>query len=624
MRNTQDLLLVYCPKIEGEELCLFQIMIFSDLDEILLDKNIFFYSKVDKNDIIKYKLQIKKGDSNFKYCEIWINEDNLEFNSMQELNPNAVITKIEGGESNCYKYKFDRRYFNVKKEGIDINFSIKAYMGIYFSILNFVYDIFESGKIINFDSFVFPYEINIALDDTSDYNNDLLFNFYLNDVNNNNINETNIIIDNILVGAVIVNQSLYEELEEKKDSNIFINNTSFNTIIQKFDKSTRSVMIKIKNKIILEGEYEPKYLHVFFYVNNLNNSILLNKEFFGKMFVIEKENNNMQIPEVDTFISDQIIIDNQEVINLYNINKKIYGIIEVKFSSNYPINDKFFFYFLKYEKNAIIDLNYCKKNYLNYTDEKIGNMHIFTLGEIKTDNIILAVVSKIKKGEIDLQKINYIFKYKIYENSEYLFRPIYDINEYYNIIEEEDKIIFEFNSIKKKLDANYPKNEIYIRKINKQNIFKNESFDTFAIIESDYELIKGEKKEENNKIIISVNKTEFNKEDIYSIIYDIFEENEKFVISKFGKIEKNHPVDNNNNDLEKYNQKVELLLKIFVPLGILAIAGLFILIVCCFKKPIKYNIKELNEDIPLIKEDDKINKENKKENELFDNIFCIY
>ena len=250
-----------------------------------------------------------------------------------------------------------------------------------------------------FDSFVFPYEINIALDDTSDYNNDLLFNFYLNDINNN-INETNIIIDNILVGAVIVNQSLYEELEEKKDSNIFINNTSFNTIIQKFDKSTRSVMIKIKNKIILEGEYEPKYLHVFFNVNNLNNNTLLNKEFFGKMFVIEKENYNMQIPEVDTFISDQIIIDNQEVINLYNINKKINGIIEVKFSSNYPINDKFFFYFLKYEKNAIIDLNYCKKNYLNYTDEKIGNMHIFTLGEIKTDNIILAVVSKIKKGKL--------------------------------------------------------------------------------------------------------------------------------------------------------------------------------------------------------------------------------
>ena len=61
MRNTQDLLLVHCPKIEGEELCLFQIMIFSDLDEILLDKNIFFYSKVDKNDIIKYNLQIKKG-----------------------------------------------------------------------------------------------------------------------------------------------------------------------------------------------------------------------------------------------------------------------------------------------------------------------------------------------------------------------------------------------------------------------------------------------------------------------------------------------------------------------------------------------------------------------------------
>ena len=129
--------------------------------------------------------------------------------------------------------------------------------------------------------------------------------------------------------------------------------------------------------------------------------------------------------------------------------------------------------------------------------------------------------------------------------------------------------------------------------------------DTFAIIETKYELIQGTKKEDNDKINITLkkNKNETTEGIKYSIIYDMFEENEKFVISKLGKKERIYK--DNDDELRRYRERVELLLKIFVPLGIIFIVGLFVLIIYCLRKKreepnIENDNFDKNENIGLI------------------------
>ena len=570
----QNLLLVFCPE-NTKDFCQFQILIFSDLDEIVLEKNDIFYGVSQKSDNFNFKLTIKQYDNNFKYCDFCINvtNDDINFDTLDDFN-NATITEIKKENKKCYRYQVDKGFNDINKNDIEIIFNIKANKDINFVLTNEVFSIYEIDQIINLNNFIFPYELNIKLDNASNYNTDLLLNIYLSDKYNQDMN---IILDNIQIGVIIVNQSLLDELEGKNNKEIFNNN---NSLIGKLDKGTRSAVLNINKEFItkqIKDKSQSWYLYLLFYENNLKN--IINQEFLSKIFVLRKENTSPYFLDQNTYLTDEINIDNNDIINLYHLNIEQNDILELKFSSNYPLNDKFFLYFLSYDKNAIIDLDYCKKNALTYEQNQNGEMYTLILRQLSKNNIneiTFVVVSQIKKGEIGLNKINYLFKYNSYENSEYNDQLKYDFNETYDIIEKNDKIIFSFNAIKKKSEINYPKSEVYIRKINKNKAILNESFDTFAKIESEYDLIKGVKTEENGKINMAINKNDYTDGVKYSIILDIFEENEKFVISKKkGKDDKN----------EGYNNKtIGLLLKILISVGVVVVVIIIVLTIVFIKK----------------------------------------
>jgi cytoskeletal protein RodZ len=128
-----------------------------------------------------------------------------------------------------------------------------------------------------------------------------------------------------------------------------------------------------------------------------------------------------------------------------------------------------------------------------------------------------------------------MFKYELYKSKdEYNNKPKYDFNQNYTLTEENNKHVFEFDPIKKS-GANLNNSEIFIRKVTLENKIANETFDTYAKIESKYEIIKGDKTDKDGKIRITTNKiTEPNC--TFSILIDIPDENEKFVI--FNLVEK--------------------------------------------------------------------------------------
>ena len=139
--------------------------------------------------------------------------------------------------------------------------------------------------------------------------------------------------------------------------------------------------------------------------------------------------------------------------------------------------------------------------------------------------------------------------------------------------------IFEFDSITKngiKLD-----NEIYIRKILKNKLLKDESISTFAKIESEYEILKGNKNESNGKIQITIPKINANNY-TFSILVDIPDENEKYVISnKVDKIKPTPPDETDKPD----EPDISLILKIVIPIaGVILIVGIVLIIVLCIKK----------------------------------------
>lgn len=596
----QNLLLVYCPKSENN-FCQFSLQIFSDLDEIILEKNKNFYGIATKDDNYQFKLTIKQFDENFKHCEFCINatNDDLFFDTLNDLN-NATIKEIIKNNRKCYRYQVDKIYNDLQKKDIEIIFNIKANKDINFILTNEVVQNFEMGKIKYINNFNFPYELDLELGNITNFDKDLLFNIYLN-----NQNDENVILDNIQIGAIIINQSLLNEIEEKNNIDIFNNNPN-KALIQKLDKGTRSALININKNFInkgLGGGSESYFLHFLFYENNSKN--IINQEFSAKIFTLAKKNNQYDL-EQNTFLSDVINLDNKDVINLYHLNAEKNKKLEIKFSSNYPINNFFSIYFLPYDQKANIDLDYCKNNALNYNKSQNGEMYTFTLNEMDNiESITLAVVSTLKKEETNLQKLNYIFKYNIYDKSEYDVQTQYDYNDKYNITEAKDKITFQISAIKKKSEKNYPKSEVNIRKIDINKSIKNESFDTFAIIESDYDLIKGTKSESNDKINIKIDKSDYVDGLAYSIIVDIFDENEKFVISKLDKKEKDQE---NNPEGDGDNDKTELLLKILIPVGIVLIVGIIILIIVCLKKSSGGELKEsimktsFQDDAGLIKD----------------------
>ena len=151
----------------------------------------------------------------------------------------------------------------------------------------------------------------------------------------------------------------------------------------------------------------------------------------------------------------------------------------------------------------------------------------------------------------------------------------------------EKNSIFEFDSIKK--NTNQLNTEIYIRKILKDNLLANESISTFAKIESKYEIIRGNKNETNGKIRITIPKIS-TENYIFSILVDVPDENEKFVISNiFVDDTKPTPIDSDTTDNRGTGNKDEqsnesdgdnsLILKIVIPIvSVILVIGIVFLI----------------------------------------------
>ena len=527
--NSQNLLYVYCPENNEDDYCQFEILTYSDLEEIIINENEEFNAVMKQDEKLMFKMVFKKGHDDIENFDICLNatDDDVSFDTLEDIN-NAVVTRSLRQGINCYTYKPDKQVHNLAQNDMEIIFNIIAKKDVQFKLINKMEYLNpqEIGKIIKIDDLFFPYSIHYLINNTE---SDFIFNLYLNSKNQD------LKFDNIRIGAILLNMiDLTKILKEGSD------NILNGSIIENIDPATRSVSLVIKKdyikKIIGDDSTNKYYLYIAIENNDKisNDNIKAN----AKMFLLEKQQNNYYIVEKSNFITDNLTLDNPNILNAYQFKMENNAILEIKFSSNYQIDDKFSFYIAEY-KNKNIDLKFLEENKKEFEMNSIGQMYtILYKNSQPTDaNMIFAVVSKMEKDEIDLNKINYIFKYDLYNSIEkYNNKPKYDFNQNYTLTKIENGHVFEFDTIKKDNEILNP--EIYIRKITPENKALNETLGTYAKIESKYEIIKGNITKVNEKTQIKVNEISI-PNCTFSIILDIPDENEKFVI--FNLVEKTNP-----------------------------------------------------------------------------------
>ena len=563
LSSSVNLLYVYCPATESVN-CKFEILVYSDIEEIILEKNREFNIVAEKDEILRFKYIEKKGSKFPHLIDFCLNveENDVFFDEMKEVN-NATVIYLKKDKMNCYRYKLDKKYHNIKENDIEIVFDIKAEKDLNYTLQISIPDIasHKIGEIINVKNLSFPYELNYLIEEEQD----LLFNIYLTDNNRKGIDFTQ-----IEISYIILNESyLDDDIEGTKET---------------LDPATRTAVITINKDYInqnIGNKNELYFLNIAIMNKNINNNINI-EDIGARMFLVNKQNLTDNILPKDSFISDKIIINNSNIFNLYHIKTEKNTFIEIKFSSNYQINDNFLVYFLEYN-NETFNIDYIEKNKKPYNTTSNGQMYSFLYDNKETNSdFIFAVVSKLTKEKTDLKEINYIFKYKTYvSNEEYDESSKYFVNDSLTIENQNDKYIIQFDSIKK--DNLAISNELYyIRKISENKKIKDENFSTYAKIQSEYELIQGEKSVENGKVKLTLPKME-NPYGFYSILIDYPDDNEKFAVSK--KYEKAND-GNEGNDKNGEEKDNSLILKIVLPIvgGVVLIAVIIIIIVCVRKK----------------------------------------
>ena len=581
---SQNLLYVYCPS-DSEDFCQYQVLIYSDSEEIVLNRDEEFFVVAEKDEELMFRLSLKKGEEAPQKIDFCFNvtTDDIYFDKLEIFN-NATISYImdETG-MNCYRYTPDKRFNNLNEKDIDIIFNIKALKDVNFVLKNNLICLktSEIGEIMDMPIFSFPYHTNFLILNSD---SDLFFNLYLNYKNYQGLNLTK-----VEIGYTILNFTYVTEIPNK---NVKILEGS---IIETLDQATRSCVIKISKEYIKEfikNDNETQYyLHLVIVNNGIN--VNDNKNINAKMFLLEKGVNNEIVIDKNVFISDKLILENNNIFNLYHIKMENSKKLEIKFSSNYPLDDEFLVYLLEYN-NTNIDINYIEQNQKSYTNSSIGQIYTLLFDYNNSDpfrpDILLAVVSKLDKNNINLQTINYIFKYNIFSgDGEYNKRPKYECNENYNLKKEKDKYTIEFDSIKKNNKA-LKNNEIYIRQILDNKKILEESLETFAKIESENNLIKITKTEEKeDKTVITLNPLD-TKNCSFSILIDNLQENEKFILSNKTEIispehDTSTPDDSGNTDGDKPNDgDNSLVLKIVIPIVVVVALIAVILIILTIKK----------------------------------------
>ena len=582
--NSQNLLYVYCPENNNEEYCQFEILTYSDLEEIIINENEEFNAVMKEDEKLMFRIIFRKGHNDVDNIEFCLNatDDDVSFDTLEDINNALVDHSLKEG-MNCYIYKPDKKVHNLKENDMELIFNIIAKKDIQFKLINKQNVLYpqEIGKIIKIDDLSFPYSIYYLINNTE---SDFLFNLYLNS-KNQDLN-----FDNIRIGAILLNMTYLTKIIKEGSDKILDG-----SIIGKIDPATRTVSLLIEKdyiKNIIKSNLTDKYyLHIVFENNDKisNDNIKAN----AKMFLLEKQKNNYYIAEKSNFITDNLILNNPNISNAYQFKMENNAILEIKFSSNYQIGDKVSLYIAEY-KNEKIDINFLEKNKKEFEMNSIGQMYtiLYNNSQPTDTNMIFAVVSKLQKDEIGLNKINYIFKYDLYKSTDnYNAKPKYDFNQNYTLTKIEDGYIFELDTIKRDNIKLSP--EIYIRNITQENKILNETFDTYAKIESKYKLIKGEIKEDNGKTNITVNEKSISNF-TFSIILDIPEENEKFVI--FNLVEKFTPKPDptpdppdssssppSSQDPEPSSNK-SLAIKIAVPIACVVFVIIVVLVIITIRK----------------------------------------
>ena len=566
------------------------MLIYSDSEEIVLNKDEDFFVVAEKEEEFMFKLSLKKWEETPQKIDFCFNvtTDDIYFDKLEIFN-NATISYIKDENGmNCYRYVPDEKFNNLNEKDIDIIFNIQALKDVNFVLRNNLIYLKsnEIGEKIEIPSFSFPYYTNFLILNSD---SDLLFNLYLNDNNDNNYQGLN--LSKVEIGYTILNYT-YATAIHGQEIKILEG-----SIIETLDKATHSCVIKISKEYIKEFIKDDNKTQYYIHLVIVNNDMTANdnKNINARMFLLEKGVNNEIIIDKNVFISDKLILDNNNIFNLYHIKMENNQKVEIKFSSNYPLDDKFLIYLLEYNNNTNIDINYIEQNQKSYTNSSIGQIYTLLFDYNNQDpvkpDILLAVVSKLDKKNINLQTINYIFKYNIFTNDgEYDKRPKYAYNENYYLTKENDKYIIEFDSIKKNNNA-LKKNEIYIRQILDNKKILEESLATFAKIESKNSLIKIEKKEEKgDKTIITLNPID-TENFSFSILIDNLQENEKFILSNKTEIippesDTSTPDDGGNTDDDGKPKDGDnsLVLKIVIPIVVVIILIAVILILLTIKK----------------------------------------
>ena len=580
---SQNLLYVYCPEDSVDGYCQFEILVYSDYEEIVIHENEDFNAVMKKEERHMYKMEFKKGHNNIENIDFCVNvtENDITFEALEETN-NVNVTKVKKKNLNCYKYELKKDYHNLEKKDIAIVFNIIAKKDVNYKLTNIKEIIIPSeiGKVIKVNDFSFPYSLYYLINNTE---SDFLLNVYLGD-KNQKLN-----LANVQIGYILLSEADLTKIIESGKKEI-----SDKAIKETIDPATKTSSISITKdyikKVIGTDTDNSYYLYIVFVTDNkVTND---ESKIEAKIYLVEKEKNNFYPLEKSNFISDNLILDTSDIFKAYLIKMEKNGLLEIKFSSNYPLDDSFSVYVVEYKADVDINIDYLEKNKKELETYSIGQMHTITYDNSKSvdSDIIFAVVSKKKKDEIALDKINYMFKYELFKSKdEYNKQPKYDFNQNYTLTEENNKHVFEFDPVKKSGANLNP--EIYIRKVTLENKIANETFDTYAKIESKYEILKGDKTDKDGKVRITTNKiTE--KNCTFSIILDIPDENEKFVVSNL--VEKKSspdgkPTDDKGSDSPDGDSS--LIIKIAIPIACVVVVIIIVLIVITLRKRKSSDIK---------------------------------
>ena len=559
---TQNLLYVFCPEDTSDQYCQYEVMIYSNFDEIVILPNDRFYSNllVDENDLFKIHIPKGNGDINKIMVMINITEESVVETDEEDMKNIAVNVDNIGNIKFCEFIPL-----NNKENEYDILFNIKAKKDFYyyieykfvgdennFNIYNLEFEKIKEIDVIN----SFPIKIISDLPFTKENNKynfkDLLFNCNFQSLNLEEIDIINT-FEEMEINVTIINEN---ELNDIIITNI--DEKYFKSPLKKkFDKSTKSIILNINTDFLNKNKNDEKLI-LYMSISSVKNYIKKNINLSCKLFLFYKNNIDFIIPS-NNYINDNLIVNNKYNYNLYHLKleteEKIKYIVE--FSANYELNNKeLYISFLDYNNiNNFKPENYLTNstniNFIN-SGKKLGSIHQieFTLKDTSLKDIILCVATNLKGVSHGISSINYIFKYNTYSINEYSNIITFGFNE---TILNYTKTTIKYSNIFAKTNDNKEVNiygEISLRKILNNNKLNNEKLDTIAILESKYDLIEeGKESKKNKEVTINDLIIDFKKE-YYSIFINSRNYNQKFV---FNTIHEENSKNQNQKNEKKNN-----------------------------------------------------------------------